>query len=59
VPGQVCFTYLRLYAPTEVYFDKTWPLADIETSSKRLPRVVGYFQAAADFFRFGFCGFLR
>ena len=29
VPGQA-FTYLRLYAPTEAYFDKTWKLPDIE-----------------------------
>jgi hypothetical protein len=30
VPGQAWFTYLRLYAPTEDYFDKTWKLPDIE-----------------------------
>jgi hypothetical protein len=30
VPGQAWFTYLRLYAPTEAYFDKTWKLSDIE-----------------------------
>jgi hypothetical protein len=29
VPGQAWFTYLRLYAPTEAYFDKTWKLPDI------------------------------
>jgi hypothetical protein len=30
VPGQAWFTYLRLYAPTEAYFEKTWKLPDIE-----------------------------
>jgi hypothetical protein len=30
VPGQAWFTYLRLYAPTEAYFDKSWKLPDIE-----------------------------
>jgi hypothetical protein len=30
VPGQAWFTYLRLYAPTEAYFDKTWKQPDIE-----------------------------
>jgi len=29
-PGMSWFTYLRLYAPTEAYFDKSWPLPDIE-----------------------------
>ena len=30
VPGKGWFTYFRLYAPTEAYFDKTWKLPDIE-----------------------------
>ena len=30
VPGQAWFAAFRLYAPTEAYFDKTWPLPDIE-----------------------------
>lgn len=30
VSGQAWFTYFRLYAPTEGYFDKSWPLPDIE-----------------------------
>jgi hypothetical protein len=30
MPGQAWFTYLRLYAPLEAYFDKSWPLPDIE-----------------------------
>ena len=30
VLGKSWFTYLRLYAPTEAYFDKSWPLPDIE-----------------------------
>jgi hypothetical protein len=30
VPGQAWFAYLRLYAPTEAYFDKSWALPDIE-----------------------------
>ncbi|MFC5180511.1 DUF1214 domain-containing protein [Actinomadura harenae] len=30
VPGRPWFAYLRLYAPTEPYFDRTWPLPDIE-----------------------------
>jgi hypothetical protein len=30
VPGRAWFTYLRLYGPLEAYFDKTWPLPDIE-----------------------------
>lgn len=29
VPGKAWFTYLRLYAPTEPYFERTWPLPDI------------------------------
>jgi hypothetical protein len=29
-PGRAWFAWLRLYAPTEGYFDKTWPLPDIE-----------------------------
>lgn len=30
VPGKFWFPYFRLYAPTEVYFNKSWPLPDIE-----------------------------
>lgn len=30
VPGKAWFAYVRLYAPLEAYFDKTWPLPDIE-----------------------------
>jgi len=30
VPGEGWFTYFRLYAPTQPYFDRTWQLPDIE-----------------------------
>mgnify|MGYP001337750819 CR=1 FL=1 len=30
VPGRSWFTYFRLYAPLEPYFDRSWPLSDIE-----------------------------
>ena len=30
VSGKGWFTYFRLYAPLEPYFDRTWPLPDIE-----------------------------
>ncbi len=30
IPGKGWFTYFRLYAPTEAYFDRSWKLADIE-----------------------------
>lgn len=30
VPDKFWFPYFRLYAPTEPYFDKSWPLPDIE-----------------------------
>lgn len=30
VPGRAWFTYLRLYAPLQPYFDRSWPLPDIE-----------------------------
>jgi hypothetical protein len=30
VPGKGWFTYLRLYAPTEAFFDKSWALPDFE-----------------------------
>ena len=30
VPGEGWFTYFRLYAPTQPYFDKTWQLPDIQ-----------------------------
>ena len=30
MPGQAWFTAFRLYAPLEPYFDKSWPLPDVE-----------------------------
>jgi len=30
VPGKFWFPYFRLYAPTEAYFNTSWPLPDIE-----------------------------
>jgi hypothetical protein len=30
VPGKAWFAHFRLYAPTEAYFDQSWPLPDIE-----------------------------
>jgi hypothetical protein len=30
VPGKFWFPYFRLYAPTQAYFDRSWPLPDIE-----------------------------
>ena len=30
VPGKHWFAYLRLYGPTEAYFDKSWKMGDIE-----------------------------
>lgn len=30
VSGRAWFTYFRLYGPLEAYFDKSWPLPDIE-----------------------------
>lgn len=30
VPGEGWFTYFRLYAPTQPYFDRVWELPDIE-----------------------------
>jgi hypothetical protein len=35
VPGRHWFSYFRLYAPTEAYFDRTWKLNDIELVGKR------------------------
>jgi hypothetical protein len=29
-PDKFWFPYFRLYAPTEAYFDRSWPLPDIE-----------------------------
>ena len=29
-PGEYWFTYFRLYGPTETYFDRSWPMYDIE-----------------------------
>jgi hypothetical protein len=40
VPGPAWFTYLRLYVPTEAYFDKTWKLPDIE--KEKWPQLSGY-----------------
>ena len=34
VPGKGWFAYLRLYAPTEPYFERTWALPDIVKSEK-------------------------
>jgi len=31
VPGRAWFPLLRLYGPLQPYFDRTWPLPDIET----------------------------
>ncbi|HIF30326.1 MAG TPA: DUF1214 domain-containing protein [Planctomycetes bacterium] len=30
VPGRTWFCYFRLYAPTQVHFDKAWTLPDFE-----------------------------
>ena len=30
LPGKQWFSYMRLYAPTEAYFDKSWKLDDIQ-----------------------------
>jgi hypothetical protein len=30
IPNEYWFTYFRLYAPTESYFDRSWPMYDIE-----------------------------
>jgi hypothetical protein len=30
IPNKAWFVYFRLYGPTEPYFDKSWPLPDIE-----------------------------
>jgi hypothetical protein len=30
VPGRAWFTYFRLYGPLEGYFDRSWPLPDLE-----------------------------
>jgi hypothetical protein len=29
VPDKFWFPYFRLYAPTQAYFDRSWPLPDI------------------------------
>jgi len=34
VPGKGWFTSLRLYAPTEPYFERSWKLPDIEKVAK-------------------------
>ena len=31
--GNAWFAYFRLYAPTEAYFDKSWPLPDLDLVS--------------------------
>lgn len=33
LPGKHWFSYFRLYAPTEAYFDKTWKMDDISPES--------------------------
>jgi len=33
VPDKFWFPYFRLYAPTQAYFDRSWPLPDIEKSN--------------------------
>src|SRR5262245_36560269 len=33
VPGKFWFPYFRLYAPTQAYFDRSWPLPDIEKAN--------------------------
>jgi hypothetical protein len=30
VPGKAWFVGFRFYAPTKAYFDKSWPLPDVE-----------------------------
>jgi len=30
IPGEYWLADFRLYAPTEVYFNRRWPLPDIE-----------------------------
>jgi hypothetical protein len=30
VPGRAWFSYFRLYGPLQAYFDKSWPLPDVE-----------------------------
>jgi hypothetical protein len=34
IPGRGWWVYLRFYAPTEAYFDKSWEIADFEKVSK-------------------------
>jgi hypothetical protein len=33
LPGKGWFTYFRLYAPTQPFFDKAWKLPDIKRMS--------------------------
>ena len=30
IPGQGWWVYLRFYAPTKAYFDKSWSMGDFE-----------------------------
>jgi len=30
LPGKSWFAWFRFYAPTQAYFDRSWPLPDIE-----------------------------
>ena len=30
IPGQGWWVYLRFYAPTQAYFDKSWAMPDFE-----------------------------
>jgi hypothetical protein len=36
VPGRFWYAYLRLVGPTEAYFDRAWPLTDIENVTSPL-----------------------
>jgi hypothetical protein len=43
VPGKAWWTAFRLYAPLQPYFDKSWPLPDIELvkRTRPFPRMAG------------------
>jgi len=36
IPGKHWFAYMRFYAPTEAYFDKSWTMDDIKKSTNTL-----------------------
>jgi hypothetical protein len=42
LPGRFWYAYLRLIGPTEAYFDRTWPLADIQNVTSPL---VGWWES--------------